>query len=512
MKNYIFLILALFISLSAYQQESIELEFNIVQEGSVLQLDSILIENITRSLDTSIYYPDNRLLINITSNINILSLDGNIFEVFPNYPNPVEDKTEIKIFLPETELLSIKIMDSSGRLFDSYQQGLKSGYHIFSFYPGSAQNYVLSFTSGNITRSTKVVSSSNHRNRCKIEYMGESFPEKNKSIKNNDFIFISGDELKLTAYVTACNEVESVSISDNPVSSREYDFNFTHLTNLTPEAPITTEIIKEENSITWQWNLSANVHGYKYNFVNDYETAIDNGLNVSLMQDNLIAGTNYQLYVWAYNDCGLSSALEINAATSALPLTQDETDLILEGEAGIHMTIMNIFEQPDSIILRTPSTNIIFGEEHIDHFVSRLQRSGIHYGGVGIAAPQVGINRRIIWVKRYDQHPVMAPWKVYYNPRITEYSDTVVLRNDGCLSVPTGSQYPETDGFSYRAIWVTVEYTDTEGEIITERINHTYTAHIFQHEIDHLDGIMFFDRQQLEEKIPNYIIIEDDSY
>ena len=92
-----------------------------------------------------------------------------------------------------------------------------------------------------------------------------------------------------------------------------------------------------------------------------------------------------------------------------------------------------------------------------------------------------------------------------------EYSDSVVRRSDGCLSVPDGSEYPTIGGFSYRATWVIVTYYDVDGIFHEEKINHQYTAHIFQHEIDHLNAVMFFDRQ-VEENAYKYTIIEGDSY
>lgn len=116
-------------------------------------------------------------------------------------------------------------------------------------------------------------------------------------------------------------------------------------------------------------------------------------------------------------------------------------------------------------------------------------------GGVGIAAPQVGINRRIIWVQRHDKGTSLnRPYEVYLNARITEYCDTVIRRWDGCLSVPQTPEYPNLIDSSYRAKWVRVEYYLPDGTYMNEKITQWFTAHIFQHEIDHLNGIMFFDQ------------------
>ncbi|OQA00450.1 MAG: Peptide deformylase [Bacteroidetes bacterium ADurb.Bin408] len=178
-----------------------------------------------------------------------------------------------------------------------------------------------------------------------------------------------------------------------------------------------------------------------------------------------------------------------------LAFTQAEIDTIMAGDSSTAMRVMNIFVQPDSVILRTMAKNVHIGDTLIGYLTDRMYTTVRHAGGVGIAAPQVGINRRIVWVQRYDKGNSMnRSFEVYLNPRIVEYSDTLVRRWDGCLSVPQTSDYPNVIDSSFRALWVRVEYYLPDGTIKNEKIVHWYTAHIFQHEIDHLNGIMFFDQ------------------
>lgn len=170
----------------------------------------------------------------------------------------------------------------------------------------------------------------------------------------------------------------------------------------------------------------------------------------------------------------------------------DETQLILSGSKNQKMRILNWFLQDDSLKLRTKSLPVHFYPDTlIDYLLSRMYATVTHpqHPGVGIAAIQVGIQKRLMWVKRYDKQG--APWEFYLNPYIIEYSDTFKLRPDGCLSIPG------VNGSSYRAIWVKVKYNTRNGEEVIEKINHEYTAHIFQHEIDHLDGIVWLDRRTL---------------
>lgn len=176
-------------------------------------------------------------------------------------------------------------------------------------------------------------------------------------------------------------------------------------------------------------------------------------------------------------------------------VTDAEYALITSQSDGLR--ILNIFDMSDSIVLRTPSIDVDVSDTIWNYLAQRMCLVA-QEEGVGIAAPQVGINRKVICVQRWDKTSDNGehPWEFYFNPQIVEYSDSVARRGDGCLSVPDGGNYPEIEGFSYRATWVKVAYYDANGKFHEEKIDHQYTAHIFQHEIDHLNAVMFFDRQK----------------
>jgi len=101
--------------------------------------------------------------------------------------------------------------------------------------------------------------------------------------------------------------------------------------------------------------------------------------------------------------------------------------------------------------------------------------------GVGLAAPQVGIGRRIFVWEVEDEHGALI------DPVIVERSDVLVEGEEGCLSIP-GLLYEVP-----RADRVVVEAKDEDGAPV--RIEATdFKARVFQHEIDHLDGVLFIDR------------------
>lgn len=109
--------------------------------------------------------------------------------------------------------------------------------------------------------------------------------------------------------------------------------------------------------------------------------------------------------------------------------------------------------------------------------------------GVGLAAPQIGIQKRIaVWC-----HPETGERHVLVNPRFVEMSDAATVETEGCLSVP---------GYAVaipRADAVVLQSMNLEGD--TVRIDlEGLLARIVQHEIDHLDGVLILDRTTPEER------------
>jgi peptide deformylase len=118
--------------------------------------------------------------------------------------------------------------------------------------------------------------------------------------------------------------------------------------------------------------------------------------------------------------------------------------------------------------------------------------------GVGIAAPQVGESQRLFIVAsrpnpRYPNAPEMEPTAML-NPRILSHSSETVKGWEGCLSIPgIRGKVPR-----YRAI--EVEYLDRTGKLHKHELT-DFVARIFQHELDHLDGIVFLDRLETTQDV-----------
>lgn len=145
----------------------------------------------------------------------------------------------------------------------------------------------------------------------------------------------------------------------------------------------------------------------------------------------------------------------------------------------------------DSLALRTPSRNLTDAMLRSDEF--RVLAANMlatvrspRQDGVGIAAPQVGIGRRLVWVQRYDKEG--EPWELFPNVQIDSLFGDIVPGPEGCLSVPP------MRGVVPRHSSVIVRWTDPQ--TLQERRDtvHGYTAVIFQHECDHLAGTLYIDR------------------
>lgn len=143
-------------------------------------------------------------------------------------------------------------------------------------------------------------------------------------------------------------------------------------------------------------------------------------------------------------------------------------------------------------ILRTIASSIEnISDPSIQNLIDSLIQTAQTANGVGIAAPQVAQSYRLFIVAsrpnpRYPDAPEMEPTAMI-NPKIVEVSEEKVKGWEGCLSV-TGYR-----GLVPRYQTLRVEYQDRNGTLHTQ-VFQDFVARIIQHELDHLDGLVFLDR------------------
>ena len=109
--------------------------------------------------------------------------------------------------------------------------------------------------------------------------------------------------------------------------------------------------------------------------------------------------------------------------------------------------------------------------------------------GAGLAAPQVNVSQQVILVEFGSEEDESIPPTLYVtiNPKITRFSKELVSGAEGCLSIPG------LMGEVERSQEIVVEGRDRHGEPLKMKLR-GWVARIFQHEIDHLNGILFTDR------------------
>jgi peptide deformylase len=165
---------------------------------------------------------------------------------------------------------------------------------------------------------------------------------------------------------------------------------------------------------------------------------------------------------------------------------------LIKGEGMMRVLTINNLE--DSFLLRKPSFDIKADSSNkkllslIDRMIITMTDSS--QMGVGIAAPQVGVLRNVIIVQRLDKPD--APIEAYVNPKIISCNGEKIEGREGCLSIPNRSE------MVFRQQDIELEYADWDGGVVVERIT-GFTSVIFQHEIDHLNGILYIDHLAREE-------------
>lgn len=211
----------------------------------------------------------------------------------------------------------------------------------------------------------------------------------------------------------------------------------------------------------------------------------------------------------------LTILLSVSCNRPGEGFTDEERSLI--NRADSIMRVLTIEDSLDNAVLRSISTDMsaeALSSPEYERLVRLMVATVTHpsQDGVGIAGPQVGLNRRVVAVQRFNKPG--EPFEVYPNIRIVSMSDSLAYGPEGCLSVP-GRR-----GEVLRSQEIVIEYADIERLNEADDRDHGrqhrrglrqrksspaplpvcrdtvkgFTAVIFQHECDHLDGVLYIDR------------------
>jgi peptide deformylase len=152
------------------------------------------------------------------------------------------------------------------------------------------------------------------------------------------------------------------------------------------------------------------------------------------------------------------------------------------------MAIREVVTVPNKVLKRKAKTITDFGDD-LQNLIDDMVETMRDAPGVGLAGPQVNVLQRVITIEFGDEEDEEVPPKLYtvVNPEISRSSKETVLGIEGCLSIP------ELVGEVERSVSVTVKAQNRHGQPMKIKAS-GWLARIFQHEIDHLNGVLFTDR------------------
>lgn len=138
-------------------------------------------------------------------------------------------------------------------------------------------------------------------------------------------------------------------------------------------------------------------------------------------------------------------------------------------------------------VLRRPGEDVDVFDEDLARLVQDMFETMYHADGVGLAAPQISISKRVCVIDVREEDEPLAGKVALINPEIVEFSKETDKTTEGCLSIPGLEEIvtrPES---------VKVRALDPTGEPIELEIGGLFSRAL-QHEVDHLDGVLFIDR------------------
>lgn len=161
-----------------------------------------------------------------------------------------------------------------------------------------------------------------------------------------------------------------------------------------------------------------------------------------------------------------------------------------EREARRRTALAQIRQYPDPV-LRMRANEVEELDDSVASLVERMTALMQEARGVGLAAPQVGVLRRVLVYQISDEDPVVA----LVNPKLVSTSEERESAEEGCLSLGAATVVVPVE----RAISLTVEGTSPAGEPLTVEAE-GLEARVIQHELDHLDGVLIVDRTVPDER------------
>ena len=165
-------------------------------------------------------------------------------------------------------------------------------------------------------------------------------------------------------------------------------------------------------------------------------------------------------------------------------------ELDAEREARRRLALAQVRQYPDPV-LRMKANDVEEIDESVTGLVERMKGLMSEARGVGLAAPQLGILRRVLVYQAGEEESFVA----LVNPRVVQSGEELVADDEGCLSLGAATVIVEVE----RSATVVVEGKSPEGEDLRIEAE-GLEARVIQHELDHLDGVLIIDRTSPEQR------------
>jgi peptide deformylase len=165
-------------------------------------------------------------------------------------------------------------------------------------------------------------------------------------------------------------------------------------------------------------------------------------------------------------------------------------ELDAEREARRRAALALVRQYPDPV-LRMKANEVADFDESVTSLVERMTMLMEEARGVGLAAPQLGVLRRVLVYRTGEEEPLVA----LVNPRVVTTGEETEISEEGCLSLAAATVVVEVE----RPTAITVEASSPEGEPLHVEAE-GLQARVIQHELDHLDGVLTIDRTTPEQR------------
>lgn len=158
-------------------------------------------------------------------------------------------------------------------------------------------------------------------------------------------------------------------------------------------------------------------------------------------------------------------------------------------------TDYTITEFPRPALRRVPNSPVVVFDDTFGTKTKEMIEMMYEAKGVGLAAPQIGLNENLFVYNPSGDVDSKSMERIVCNPTVIKYSEEVDVEKEGCLSLRSD----DCAGMVARSLWIETEYQDESGYKVRRRLK-GFEARVFQHEYDHLKGILCYDRYAPEDR------------